>query len=380
MPSSRRRTNDRPYRPSREEMSKLMGGDAPGTSTAEGLTYSRPGQAPAAPRKTGRQLADEAIARTAEIKAKDPRWQELDRARREKGREEIGYVVEAHVARVDEAILEDDEALLLARLRDFAQASPAGFNAWLEQQDEFYLQQRDDLGFDPDDFDESELPSYALGNEVARSVEMERLSGEIARTSASISEIEKASGAAYRSRLRAEGIEPDVDDESSIAYYENLTHWIGLSTGVHPGELVKDGKGDKAAEMVVAGHRQLEKFERDNRIQAEKKRLLGEDLSLAAGLTTGADKTNALLREQNDLLRMQNGLDPDGAVPVPAFDPEFQVEPTREQVEDPPETIAEFKASLREEEKTSLQSPEAFTSGGEPVPYNEVARNTYGQE
>jgi hypothetical protein len=372
MPKQDRRSES--YKPTRAEMSRLMGGDVPSTAVSSGLEFTHPGERQSAPAPRA-QTADEI---RAEARARDPEsWDRVKQGRREK----VGDDAELHARRMDEAIADEDDALIIARGRAWAQADPASWEQFLAEQDEFYLEQRDEMGYDPDTFEETELPSFTLGSEVDRSIQQEHLSRRIAETSAEIQGIEQASLAAFRSRLRAEGIEPNADDQSSIDYYQSLTHWIALSTGVHPSELVNDGKGDRAAELVVTGHRQLAQYERDTRVQEWKSSIHNaEDGSIAGGLETGTDRTAAELSEIKNLLRDQNGLDRTDAVPVPEFDPEFEYKPTQEETFDPTVTVGEFRESLHEEEPASLKSADAFTVGGLPSSLEEVTRDLEAEE
>jgi hypothetical protein len=49
------------------------------------------------------------------------------------------------------------------------------------------------------------------------------------------------------------------------------------------------------------------------------------------------------------------------------FDPNFQPEPSREERDDPPQTVGSFRQSVLTEDERSLKSDSAWTVGDEPV-------------
>ena len=360
---------------------KLLDDDSPSTSVSDGLEYVPHGGRAGRPRV---KTADEI---RAEVRARDPEsWKRAEKMRQEKherGREATGDTAELLVRRLDEAIESDNEALFKARAVEFAQASPAGWKAWLAEQDEFVYQQADEMGLDPDDDEypaDTEMPSYILGGEVAHAIETERVSALYAETQGKIGKLEHASHVVYDGRLREKGKLPAPDDERGSAYHSAVCDYILETTGINLAELVNDGKGDVAAEHYLRADAQLGAMDRDARLQVFKKGILeAEDGSVQAGLVTGADETARLLREQNDLLRRAQGIPPEGAPAIGGYDPSFEPPETQAKIE-APATAAEIKASVRDDAVSAEGGPSvtadgAFTVNGEATPYAEVVRD-----
>jgi hypothetical protein len=284
-----------------------------------------------------------------------------------RGSEASADTAELAARRLDEAIADGSEALIVARAVEFKKASPAGFQAFLEEQDEYYLQQRDEYGLDPDDFDESEMPSYVLGGDVARVIEQEQSQVFSAQLANKIAGLEKASHTVYDGRLREKGKLPSPGDEQAQQYHAAVADYIFETSGIHLAQLVNDGKGDEAAEHWLRADAQLGAMDKEARLGVFKKSILEvEDGSVAAGLKTGGDANAEQLAEITNLLRAQNGLGPADAPELRGYDPEWQPELSQEKAADPPQTVGEFKAELLEgtgEESTSVQADDAWTVG-----------------
>jgi hypothetical protein len=386
--ANNRRRSERAYRPSREEMSKLMGGDRPGTSIAEGLSYSRPGQAPAAPPQTREQIL-------AEVKARDPdSWSRAEAARKQKHEravEATGDTIELHTRRFQDALEDDDssEALVLALGRAFANASPEGFRAYCSELNDAHLANLEEAGYDPfddDDFpDEASLAGNFIFAEVATSLEHEEASRGLAETSAKLAGIEQASSTVYRGRLSEAGLAPDVDNPESVAYYVGVRDYIYQTSGINLPELIADGKGDEAAQHFIRANAYLESKASEGRVHEWKQREIHnvEDGSISSGLETGSDRTAAELAEIKNLLRAERGLGSAGEPEIGGYDPNWAPEQAKEVVFDPPETITAFKESLKEGTSSDggpLVS-EGLTMNGRPVTAHEASgREKHAQE
>jgi hypothetical protein len=359
---------------------KLLNDESPSTRIEDGLEFVPRGGRAEPPKPTAEQIREQAKQRDPQSWA---RASAMRKQRFERGREDSADTAELAARRLDEAIAEGSEGLIVARAVEFRKASPAGFQSFLDEQDEFYFQQRDEYGLDPDDFDETELPSNTLGGEVAHAIETERVSALYAETQGKIGKLEQASHVVYNGRLKEKGKLPAPDDERGSAYHSAVCDYILETTGINLAELVNDGKGDVAAEHYLRADAQLGAMDRDARLQVFKKGILeAEDGSVQAGLVTGADETARLLREQNDLLRRAQGIPPEGAPAIGGYDPSFEPPETQAKIEAPVSAEA-IKASVLDSTKSADGGADirsGFTSDGEPVSYSEITRDLEAEQ
>jgi hypothetical protein len=360
---------------------KLLDDDSPSTSVSDGLEYV-PHGGRAEPRKpTAEQIREQARARDPESWK---RAEAMRTAKHEQGREDEGDRAELAARRLDEAIEDGSEALIVARAVEFKKVSPAGFRAFLEEQDEYYLQQRDEYGLDPDDFDESEMPGAVLGNEVAHAIELEQTQALYAQTRDKIAGLEHASHVVYNGRLKERGKLPSPDDEQGNAYHAAVADYIFETSGIHLAQLVDDGRGDEAAEHWLRADSQLAAMDKEARLQVFKRGIVEqEDGSVAAGIKTSGDATAEKLDELIGLQRAAQGLGPVGA-PLRGYDPSFEPEQPQAEIE-APATAAEIKASVRDDTVSaeggpSVKADGAFTVDGEPTSYAEVIRDRDAEE
>jgi hypothetical protein len=339
------------------------------TRIEDGLTVERPDGKRPAVRRTAEQIRAEARARHESFKRSDPGWVKFERRNAqqlERGGLSAADLAELHAKRMDEAFESENEALIIARGKEFVQASPSGWTAYLGVLDEAVLQDYADAGIDPDDDDhiaEPDMPSVVYGNAVRDANEHERLSRELAQKEAEFEGIVNRNGASYVRQLEAGGIVVDPDDEASVESYQALKNYIKVGTGIDVGALSYESP-DEAASWMLKAKGQIDAWESQLRQHAFKEDLLAtETANVSDGLSTGEDETARLLREQNDLLRIQAGLGPEGEPEAPMFDPDWEPEVPRS---DEPQSVEEWKAEV-EEFKQSLSDDTISLDGGPEV-------------
>jgi hypothetical protein len=364
--------NGRAVRLSDAGYEALFGRDANSTDIRDGLEFSSGQKVPA------RRTADEI---RAEARARDPeswnRAEAMRKQRYERGSEAEGDQAELYRYRFIRALEEsesDQEAFSAAKA--YAKVSPEGWRLFLEDWDEQVFQEADADGWTPDDPQypsDPSMPSFVYGNAVRHALEQERAQAMLAHSQAMISGVTQSNVREYESRLVDAGLMPDADDSQSIEKYIALKNYIATSTGIDVGEMsVTDP--DTAAAWMVKADAQLGTWDSQLRVHAFQDNLLKTETgSVAEGLTTSENETARLLREQNDLLRMQAGLGPVGEPEAPAFDPDWEPEPSQEEVADRPITVGAFREGLLESE--GIKSESAWTKSGEPVSYSEATRD-----
>jgi hypothetical protein len=363
---------------------KLLDDGSPSTSVSEGLEYV-PRSGRAEPRKqTAEQIR-------AEARARDPKsWERAEMLRKQKheqGREASGDLAELYARRIGEALETDNEALIISRGREFAQASPEAWRAFCSELTEAHLEQLEELGYDPDDDDfpdESSLAGNFLLAAVGRAVDLERDHRTYAEAQAKVSGLVAQNARKYNAALDAAGI---TNDEEGIAHYEALKEYVRVSTGIDVGEMAYE-QPELAASWVAKAEQQIDHWDAQLRRHAFGQQIVGAETSnVNEGLESGADREGKKLDELIDLQRKAQGLGPSDEPEAPAFGPDWEPEPTKEEQSDPVQSIVEFKASLRSgtgEEDTSVQADDAWTVGEpgaeQPTTFVQVTRDLEAEQ
>jgi hypothetical protein len=286
-------------------------------SVQDNLVIENPNAKPAEPRKTAEEWREIARQRDPESWA---RAEAMRKQKFEQGREESADVAELHAHRMTQALESENEALIISRGREFASASPTAWRAYCSELSDAILQDYADAGIDPDDEDhiaESDLIGNVLIAEVGRALEQERAHEMLARSQSMVEGLTALNSEKYGKILAEAGIDPSADDPGSVERYLGLKDYIAVSTGVDVGELSRTDPETAGAWMTKAAA-QIDNWDSQLRTHALTKSFLEEeDGSVASGLVSGADETARLLREQNDLLRAQQGLGPAGEPEAP---------------------------------------------------------------
>jgi hypothetical protein len=176
-----------------------------GLSVADGLTLD----GDAAPQKSGRELADDAIARTEELRRTDPGWTAYENRKREAAEaasEDFGSTVELAARNVSDALYEADGDVLsphvIAHAVALARRSPMAVERLADQLNERVYSEADEMGLDVDDDDypqegamAGDLLRQAVNSTLARErtqAEYESLHDELAQKEKDIRDIASA--------------------------------------------------------------------------------------------------------------------------------------------------------------------------------------------
>jgi hypothetical protein len=354
--------------PPPELVAAILGPDS--TSVADGLRHVS--NRPVAPRQTADEIR-------AEARARDPKSWDRAQAMRgqmhERGASAVANAAELELWRFNAALQNGDDAEIFQAALTFAERSPAAFREWASLQDTQAILEADEYG---EEVDEAQLPGYLLQQDVFNTLERERAEARLDYSERMLASLTEKNVNEYGQRLADAGLAPDVDNEQSVAYYEALSEWVAESVGHTPGELAHE-RPDAAADLLIRADEQMRKLGNDLTTHAVHKQILGvETANVNEGLESAADRENKKLDTLIDLQRAQLGQEPAGAPPLPWFQPDLELEPTREETEDPTATVGEFRQSLMEGE--GVKSDSAWSKNGEPVSYEEASRDEVREE
>jgi hypothetical protein len=278
--------------------------------------------------KTGAQLRDEALASLEELKRSDPGFRELERRQSEHGAQlaqTAGDVTELRVRQITDALEEGDGAEAIAIGARLARENPAAYRAlqeqWMDSEIDFFHE----AGYE--DFDEAEGDAYRFDQEVQALIDRTDAAAKLEHSSAMISGITNRNAQKFINTLAEAGV--TADDSEGVEYYSALSDWVEASTGIAPGELAYSDP-DAAYELIAKADAQLNAWQS----QADQHRIReeiggAETKDVAAGLTSSADTQAALLAEQNQLMRMQLGLEREDVPRLPTFDPDAPLPATQ---------------------------------------------------
>jgi hypothetical protein len=353
------------------QISSLLSDDD-SRSVESGLTYGGRGSSNAAP--TGRQLADEAIARTNA----DPEQQAWRARRQAASGDQAGQQAELLYRRAEAARQSGDAVAMFDSLKTWARESPESFTRWLEIQDDAYLEEMEALGFDSDDEEmyDTSLPSWKVGQAVRDAVANEDASEQLMRSQALAEQLGGQNIQTYDSRLRELGIFDGSDE--GVEYVSRMAVWIADATGVNVGELAVSDP-EAALDLMGKAHTQLNDHVREGARQELLDGLFAaETKSVAEGLVTPQDLEAA--RHQELMSALNGGSDPQRD--LPSFDPAYVIEPEEsKEVPDPhlSMTTREFIEDVTRPEESSLKAEGAWTrdegEGHRPVSFEEASRD-----
>jgi hypothetical protein len=374
-PTGRKTLNGQPIaRPSREALKTFLGEQ--GTNdVAANLVFSDPRAPKPEPQKTGRQLADEAIARTNA----DPGMQKWREGQRVRQAEDIGNKVDSVLLRGfnivrawEEGELDDDQhdRLMFGVARELYRVSPAALDKLAEFQNENW-----DWG--DEEFDSPEAFMAAQpGNQLVRAVRDAEAHAQavdrLVTSQAQIEGITQMNLRKFESGIKELGVSEPEDEE----LYTGLTSYVQDATGISPGHLALT-EPDRALDLMRSASAQLGHHARAQATREFHRELLAEqDRSVQAGLVTGADQSNAKLDELINAVRSVNGEGPVGEE-IPEFDPSWEPPvPARSEPADEM-TVGEFKRDLLTPEVTSVK--DGLTDGdGNPITLEKAARPDAG--
>jgi len=368
--TGRGRGSGETFKPSAQQLKALLP-DAGSTSVQAGLESGS--ERPAPKRKTADEIRAEARARNPES------WERAERMRSQNHSQRVEASAdraEILARRWDEALQSGNWAATVALGRQFAEAAPQAFQARLEQMDEAVYSEYDQAGFDVDDDEyptDPNMPSVLLGNAIRDSLTQVRAQEQLARAQAKIQGITAMNLDTFDRGLRDLGF--NGQDRESVEEYLALKEYIGASTGVDVSQVALEDP-ETAVEWISKASAQLSGWDSELRRHAltEEIKAVGTG-SVAEGLRTGEDDRDALLREANELKRLELGLGPAGEPEPPMFDPEFQLP---ESEEEDFQTVGEFRRSVVEPAETDVKS--GFTMNGQSVSMDEAARNPEAEQ
>lgn len=353
--------------------------EGPSTSIEGGLSVGRPGdQEPKTP--SADEIRAEARARYEQMKRNDPGWAEFERRQREQGAaraQTAGEVTELRIRQIADALEDGDGPQALALGARLKRENPSAYRALQEQWMDAEIDEYHEAGWD--DFDEAQGDAFRFDQEVQALIDRDDAARKLAHSARMIEGLTERNVQTYSDRLAEAGLLPDANDEASIERYESLSEWIAESIGVSPAELIQTNPAE-AAELVVRADAQLQQFARDAALHSFHKSILEADTgTVSEGMTSGVETTNAKLDQLIDTIRAASGLEPANAPKIPTFDPNLDIAPSPQEVDDPPISVGEFKRALVEDAGEPYGRG-AFTQNGKPVSFSEASRDKIREE
>jgi hypothetical protein len=353
------KTNPKAVTPSKEEMSRLLNPEGSTPDIKSGLTWhdwtgkqiGKPAE-----KKTGRQLADEQMARVAA----DANMQPLRERQAAQRAEQIGLQVDSVLLRghqimqaydAGELDWEDYNAAMFANARQLKAVSPESLREFCNVLND---KETDEVvavyGIDAmEDVEEAELSGNKLWEAVAHVDELESTHSQIAAIESKLEHAASRNMQTFEQGLEALGLGGTSDEE--VAYYEGVSDYAAATIGYRPSQIAHENPEQGLALMRDAQDQLAHhaRKEAESRFKAE---IMASDHgSVDGAIETAADRQAAAMRELSDTIKRASG---EASDEIPPYDPDFEVPLSRDEVEDPPMTVAEFKKSFLAPDEKSV--------------------------